>query len=202
MEERWIKQAAAGDTAAFEKLVLHYQAQIYRLCFRMVGHAEDAADLTQETFLRAWRTLHGFRFQSAFSSWLYRMASNLCIDYLRKRKRKGELSLTVLQEDNETYCEPPDPEPLPEVRVIAQEEQQLIQLALSALSADDRRILILRAVNDLSYAEIARVMGIRENTVKSRLSRARERLRKKLEKMRNCAVTPPSKKGKGVDDAL
>ena len=82
-EIKYIKRAAAGDADAFEQLVLLYQPQVYRLAYRMTNHPEDAADLTQEVFLKAWSNLEKFEFKSAFSTWLYRLASNLCIDFLR-----------------------------------------------------------------------------------------------------------------------
>lgn len=189
-----IKKAITGDEAAFEQLVVKYQTPVYRLCFRMVGNSEDAADLTQEIFLKTWRCLDSFRFQSAFSTWLYRLASNVCLDHLRSEKRSRTVPLVVTCDDSETLViDPPDPAPLPEEQLVLSEEQQTLQVALSALEVEDRRLLTLRVVNDLSYAEIAELLEIKEGTVKSRLSRARERLRKKILRIRNDSASAPSK---------
>lgn len=193
-EEQLIKKAAAGDAEAFELLVIRYQTPVYRLCFRMLGNAEDAADLTQEAFLKAWRSLDGFQFKAAFSTWLYRLTSNLCLDHLRSAKRCKTLPLIVVSEDSEELAvDPPDPAPLPEEHVILSEEQQHLQTALAALPSEERQLLTLRVINELSYAEIAELLAIKEGTVKSRLSRVRERLRKKLLKIRNDAAAASSK---------
>lgn len=189
-----IKKAAAGDESAFESLVVKYQTPVYRLCFRMVGNAEDAADLTQEAFVKAWRCLEGFQFKSAFSTWLFRLTSNVCLDHLRSRKRSQTVPLIVACEDSEELViDPPDPAPLPEEQLVLSEEQRCLQLAMDALEAEERRLLALRVVNDMSYAEIAALLEIKEGTVKSRLSRARERLRKKFLKLRNETDSPTSK---------
>ena len=193
-EEQLIKKAAAGDAEAFELLVIRYQTPVYRLCFRMLGNAEDAADLTQEAFLKAWRSLDGFQFKAAFSTWLYRLASNLCLDHLRSAKRCKTLPLIVVSEDSEELAvDLPDPAPLPEEHVILSEEQQHLQTALAALPSEERQLLTLRVINELSYAEIAELLAIKEGTVKSRLSRVRERLRKKRLKIRNDAAAASSK---------
>ncbi len=193
-----IKKAANGDQSAFEQIVVQYQTPVYRLCFRMVGNAEDAADLTQEAFLKAWRCLDGFQFKSAFSTWLYRLASNVCLDHLRSRKRSKTVPLVVACEDSEVLAiDLPDPTPLPEEQVVLSEERQILQAALDSLETEERRLLTLRVVNDLSYAEIAALLEIKEGTVKSRLSRARERLRKKFLKLRNETDFTSSKQRKG-----
>lgn len=181
-EKQIIKKAAAGSADAFEQLVLTYQTPIYRLCFRMTGNADDAADLTQEAFLKAWRALDSFRFDASFSTWLYRLASNLCLDFLRAEKRRAVLPLIHDDaEGDELSLDPPDPAPTPEQAALRAEEQAQLAAALKALEPEQRQILTLRVVNDLSYTEIAEILGVREGTVKSRLSRARDALRKKLE---------------------
>lgn len=178
-EKKYIKKAAAGDTGAYEYLVLQYQPQVYRLAFRMTNHPEDAADLTQEVFLKAWNNLDKFEFKSAFSTWLYRLASNLCIDFLRNNRRRQNLPLTFEDEEGEEQrIEVLDPAPLPEERVIAAEGQARLSAAMEELEPEHRQILTLRVVNDLSYADIAEILGVKEGTVKSRLARAREKLRK------------------------
>ena len=200
-EKKWLKQAAAGSAEAFEQLVLKYQTAVYNLCLRMTGDPEDAADMTQESFLKAWRNLESFQGNSAFSTWLYRLASNTCLDHLRSVKRRPQLSLVMEDEDGETQAlDVPDSAPSPEEQVIALDEQSRLNDALQALEEDQRQILILRAVNGLSYTEIAEALQLKEGTVKSRLARARDQLRKKLQQNGNNSPAPTSKKQKGGGD--
>ena len=200
-EKKWLKQAAAGSAEAFEQLVLKYQTAVYNLCLRMTGDPEDAADMTQESFLKAWRNLESFQGNSAFSTWLYRLASNTCLDHLRSVKRKPQLSLVLEDEDGEAQAlDVPDSAPTPEEQVIALDEQSRLNQALQTLEEDQRQILILRAVNGLSYTEIAEALHLKEGTVKSRLARARDQLRKKLQQNGNNSPAPTSKKQKGGGD--
>ncbi len=197
-EKKVIKRAAKGDADAFEQLVLTYQTPIYNLCLRMIGNPEDAADLTQEAFIKAWKNLGGFQFESAFSTWLYRLASNTCLDHLRSVKRRPQVSLTAEDSDGETQTmDFPDPAPSPEAAVIVKEEQELLARAMDALDEQQRQILTLRAVNELSYAEIAELLGIKEGTVKSRLARTRDALRKILLERGNKDAVFASKTQKG-----
>lgn len=179
-EKRLVARAAKGDTAAFEQLVLRYQKQIYNLALRMVKNREDAQDLAQEAFLKAWNGLETFHFDAAFSTWLYRLASNTCLDFLRSEKHRGSISMTVEDEGIEEQLAVPDPGPTPEEQVLTRETFAQLDAAMAALRTEHRQILTLRITNDLSYIEIADVLGVREGTVKSRLARAREALRKKL----------------------
>lgn len=196
-----LKKAAAGSAEAFEQLVLKYQTAVYNLCLRMTGDPEDAADMTQESFLKAWRNLESFQGNSAFSTWLYRLASNTCLDHLRSVKRRPQLSLVMEDEDGETQeLDVADSAPTPEEQVILLDEQSRLNGALQALDEEQRQILILRAVNGLSYLEIGRVMNLKEGTVKSRLARAREQLRKILLQSGNKFPAPTSKKQKGGGD--
>lgn len=192
-EQQCIKKAAQGDASAFEELVVRYQEQVYRLCLRMSGNAEDAADLTQEAFVKVWKNLDTFQFDAAFSTWLYRLASNCCLDFLRSKKRRPTVSLTMeTDEEDEQTVELPDESPTPEEAAISKEERENLQLAMQSIEPEQRQILTLRVVNDLSYTDIAQVLGIREGTVKSRLSRARESLRKKLTEIGNKRPSRPS----------
>lgn len=196
-EKKIIKKAAAGSAEAFEALVLQYQTPIYNLCLRITGNPEDAADMTQESFLKAWRSLDSFHFEAAFSTWLYRLASNTCLDFLRSTKRRRALSLTVEDESGESrLLDLPDPAPTPEAALLTNEENALLSAAMGQLDPEQRRILTLRVVNDLSYTEIAAVLNIKEGTVKSRLARARENLRKKLLQTGNKTESNPSKQQK------
>ena len=196
-EKKIVKKAAAGSAEAFEQLVLQYQTPIYNLCLRITGNPEDAADMTQESFLKAWRNLESFHFEAAFSTWLYRLAYNTCLDFLRSAKRRRELSLTVEDESGESQLlDLPDPAPTPEASLLTNEENARLGAAMGQLDPEQRRILTLRVVNDLSYTEIAAVLNIKEGTVKSRLARARESLRKKLLQTGNKTEANPSNQQK------
>lgn len=189
-----IKKAAKGDPDAFESLMIQYQTPVYNLCFRIVGNPEDAADMTQETFLKAWRSLENFHMDSSLSTWLYRLANNCCLDLLRSKKRKPTISIVREDEDGEELSfDPEDPSPQPEELLIRKEENQILQEALQTLDEQQRAILTLRVVNDMSYEDISRVLQIKEGTVKSRLARARENLRKKVLQLRNKSTSPTSK---------
>ena len=179
-EKRLIQKAAAGDTSAFEALVERYQQQVYNLALRMVNNEADAQDLAQEAFIRAWRGLGSFQFTSQFSTWLYRLTSNICIDFLRAQKRRKVVSLTMLRDEEDSQWDLPDSDPLPEQQMIAAEEREALSKAFAALDPEFRQVLTLRIVNGCSYQQISQILGVAEGTVKSRLSRAREQLRKKM----------------------
>ena len=188
-----VRAAQSGDQGAFGRLVEQNQSKIYSLCYRMTGNPEDAADLTQEAFLNAWRGLSGFGGQSAFSTWLYRLASNACIDFLRREKRRGSLSMTLEDEDEDRQADLPDQRWSPERELERKEVRQALQAGLSALSPEHRQVLLLREAEGLSYQEIAQVLDLEEGTVKSRIARARMALKEFLVKSGNFSLPPPSK---------
>ena len=194
MDEREIiEKVRQGDTQAFEVLVERYQTKVYNLALRMCGNEDDAFDLAQDAFIRAWKSLGSFQFESAFSTWLFRLTSNLCLDYLRAKKRRAAISLTMSgEEDEQAQLDVPDPAMTPEEAVLASEDKAILMEAINSLSADYRQIITLRAINDLSYAEIAKVLQIQEGTVKSRLSRARAELKNKLLQIGNKKKKKPS----------
>lgn len=188
-----IYDALQGDQDAFAQLVERYQRQVYSLALRMVGQEQDALDLTQEAFVRAWRALAGFRADARFSTWLYRLTSNLCIDFLRSRKhQRGHISLST-PDQVQMQRQIPDPAPLPEERALQWDRERTLRRAMEKLSPEQRQILILRAVSGLSYAEIAQIMDLKEGTVKSRLARTREQLRQILLAEGNYFPTSSSK---------
>ena len=182
-DELLIRRAQRGDADAFEQLLLEHQKNVYNLCYRMAGNPDDAMDLSQETFLRAWRCLDQYQFASAFSTWLYRLCSNICIDFLRKRRRQQTVPLTFEGADGEeqTYAVP-DAQPLPEEQVELKLTRETLQAAMAQLLPEHRAVLQLRVVNEMSYEQIADVLDIQIGTVKSRLSRARNQLKKILER--------------------
>ncbi len=182
-DELLIRRAQHGDADAFEQLLLEHQKNVYNLCYRMAGDPDDAMDLSQETFLRAWRCLDQYQFASAFSTWLYRLCSNICIDFLRKRRRQQTVPLTFEDADGEeqTYAVP-DAQPLPEEQVELKLTHETLAAAMAQLLPEHRAVLQLRVVNEMSYEQIADVLDIQIGTVKSRLSRARNQLKKILER--------------------
>ena len=177
-----IRRAANGDEQAFEKLLLTHQRNVYHLCYRMAGDPDDALDLSQEAFLKAWRSLPTYQFDAAFSTWLYRLTTNVCIDFLRKKPRQMHGSLTVEDEDEEgREFSLPDPAPGPEEQTFSKLQQQAVNEAMQKLPEDYRLVLQLRVVEDLPYEQIAEILQVPVGTVKSRLSRARLQLKKLLE---------------------
>lgn len=182
-DELLIRRAQRGNADAFEQLLLEHQKNVYNLCYRMAGNPDDAMDLSQETFLRAWRCLDQYQFASAFSTWLYRLCSNICIDFLRRRRRQQTVPLTFEDADGEeqTYAVP-DAQPLPEEQVELKLTREILQAAMAQLLPEHRAVLQLRVVNEMSYEQIADVLDIQIGTVKSRLSRARNQLKKILER--------------------
>ena len=182
-DELLIRRAQRGDADAFEQRLLEHQKNVYNLCYRMAGNPDDAMDLSQETFLRAWRCLDQYQFASAFSTWLYRLCSNICIDFLRRRRRQQTVPLTFEDADGEeqTYAVP-DAQPLPEEQVELKLTRETLAAAMAQLLPEHRAVLQLRVVNEMSYEQIADVLDIQTGTVKSRLSRARNQLKKILER--------------------
>ena len=172
-EQDILRRAQQGDSEAFRLLVEAYQTQVYRLALRMCGEAA-ADDVTQEAFLAAWRALPEFRGTCRFSTWLYRLTTNAAIDCLRREKRHRDA-------DDLDGVELPDGGDTPQEAAERIETQTAVRSALSALSDEHRQVLLLRYMQELDYAEIAAALEISEGTVKSRISRAKMRLRELLD---------------------
>jgi len=189
-----VARAKAGDSDAFGQLMEQNQNRIYSLALRMVSNPEDAADLTQEAFLSAWRNLESFQGEASFSTWLYRLTSNACIDFLRKEKRKRAAGTVLYLDDTEdgASLDLPDYDADPHRQLEQSEVQQAIADGMAALSEEHRKVLSLREISGLSYAEIADILGLEEGTVKSRIARARLALRKKLLETGNFSEKPSS----------
>lgn len=181
-EEQLIRRAQQGDNGAFEELLLLHQKKVYNLCLRMSANPDDALDLSQEAFLRAWRSLGQYQFEANFSTWLFRLTSNICIDFLRRKKRRQETSLTESYDDSDEGAElaVPDAQPGPEQQAMTNETKIELARAMEQLSPEHREILQLRVIEDLQYEQIADILGVRVGTVKSRLARARLSFRKIL----------------------
>ena len=189
-EQNWIQAAKGGDQAAFSHLVEAYQKRVYALTVRMCPTPELAEEATQETFLAAWQGLPFFRGDSAFSTWLYRLASNACVDLLRKEGRHQGPSL----DDETVAADMADPAPTPEKAAEHKELRGQIEAGLRALTPEHREVLILRELQQLSYDEISDALSLDLGTVKSRISRGRRQLRDFLIKQGNFSAPAASKK--------
>lgn len=186
-ESEYIKRCQEGDSEAFGELVTLYENKILNYCYRMLGNRTDAEDATQEVFVKLYRFIGSFTGQSAFSTWLYKIASNVCLDYLRKNKKHTSDIVSLHQqnaEGEEFLLNIEDKGLTPYESAQMSEAQRALALALEQLSEDQRKVVVLRDVEGLSYEEIGEVMGIAEGTVKSRINRARLALKKLLEKDR------------------
>jgi RNA polymerase sigma-70 factor (ECF subfamily) len=174
-----IQSARLGNLEAFNQLVLIYQDLVYNQAFRMLGEAASASDAVQDAFINAYLKLHTFR-GGSFKVWLLRIVTNLCYDELRRRKRRQFLPLEPENSTGEEIESPywlTDPGATPEQITERGELRKTLQECLDRLSANSRSVLVLIDIQGLNYAEAAEVLGISIGTVKSRLARARERLR-------------------------
>lgn len=175
-EQDLIKAACEGDLAAFNRLVLSYQGLAYNLAYRILGNGESAADATQEAFIKAYRNLGQYR-GGSFKAWLLRIVTNVCYDQLRSLQRKPTNSLDDMAVDSEHAGQLVDHAEQPGDYALRQELGRVLQQAIDHLPAEQRMVMILSDVEGLSYEEIAQVMGTSLGTVKSRLSRARAKIR-------------------------
>ena len=166
-----------GDVNAYEYLVKAYEKNVYNLALRMVGNSEDAYDMSQEAFIKAYNSLHSFRGDSKFSVWLYRIVSNVCLDYLRARNRKATVSLSVENDDGEDVeLDIADEGSSPQALLDRSLTRDAVRRGLQSLPPDHREILLLREIQGLSYDEIAETLDLEVGTVKSRIFRARKKL--------------------------
>ncbi len=171
-ERGLIAQAEAGDHSAFAALVREYQDRVFRFILRMLGARDEAMDLTQETFTKAHQALPGWRPEAQFCTWLFRIAHNAALDLLRRRQRIEFVSFSDLPAGEEDHALP-DPARQPDQRLADRQSIELLERTLQELPSEQREILLLREMEDMSYSEIAATLGIAEGTVKSRLARAR-----------------------------
>jgi RNA polymerase sigma-70 factor (ECF subfamily) len=183
-DERDVARFKAGEEAAFERLVRRHEREVYRLALRLLRNPDDALEVAQETFLRAYRGLSSFRGEAAFRTWLYGIALNAA----RTRQASLSKSLSRTQRLEGDEDDPPspllsvsDPAPSPENRALGGELKEALLAALSRISPEHREILLLREVEGLDYGEVGVLLGIPEGTVKSRLARARRAVREALE---------------------
>lgn len=182
-EQDWIAKAQKGDPYAFEYLVETHQTKVYNLALRMVSNPDDAAELSQDAFLKAWRSIGQFHGDSSFATWMHRLTHNVCIDFLRseKRHRQAGASFSLDEEHEEgTRTLLPDTHYEPHRQLEQKELREQVTQGLQTLSPEHKEVLLLREISGLSYQEIAQAVGLPEGTVKSRIARARLTLRNYL----------------------
>ncbi|MFD1037730.1 RNA polymerase sigma factor SigW [Virgibacillus byunsanensis] len=176
-----IIQVKKGDQAAYEDVVSFFQNKIYQHCFRMLGNMHEAEDIAQEAFIRAYVNIHSFDDRRKFSTWLYRIATNLTIDRIRKRKPDFYLDAEIKgAEGLDMYSQLPTDGRLPEEEVESLELQSYIHKEITELPPKYRSIIMLRYLEEFSLKEISEILDIPLGTVKTRIHRGREALRKKL----------------------
>ncbi len=178
-----IEQTKNGDELAFDEIMNRYRNPLTNYLYRMLNDYEEAVDLVQEAFVRVYFALERYHTDYAFSTYIYRIASNLAISEIRKRKRRKLMSLTGFFKygEDEVDYQPPDEKLLPEEEVLAAEQSQVIARAIAALPEKYRAPIILRDVEGRTYEEIAEILELGLGTTKSRISRGRKHLREKLE---------------------
>ena len=194
-----IQAVQNGDANAFEGIVREYEKNVYNIALRMSGDREDALDISQEAFLKAYHSLHSFRADSKFSVWLYRIVSNTCLDFLRERKRRAEVPLVRADEDGEEETQIADESLSPETLFTRKLTREAMRRGLGSLPEDQRKILLLREIQGFSYEEIGRVLSLESGTVKSRIFRARKKLCEFLASDGNISLPASSKHTGGGD---
>ena len=182
LELEFIEKLKAGDAIAFDDFVLRYSANVYALLMRLTEDEEEARDLTQDTFLSALKAIKNFRGEADLKTWLYRIAVNESRNRFRWWKRRNRNSTVSLDAENTTgqTMEVADSSENPEAATLRREREQALRQALSELSTNFREVIVLRDIEGLSYEEVAVALETNVGTIKSRLARGREELRKKL----------------------
>jgi RNA polymerase sigma-70 factor (ECF subfamily) len=188
-EVRLISRLRAGDLSAFEDLVAHFERPVYALCFRLLSDPEEARDAAQETFLKVYRGLGGFRGEAGLKTWIYRIAINQAMNqkrWWRRRKREETISLDITRGQSDTTIGNllPGHGSSPEEHAISSERERNVMHALGEIKEEYRIALMLREIEELSYEEIAQTLSISIGTVKSRIARGREELRRRVKDLR------------------
>ena len=176
-QEKIIARARRGDADAFEQLVVAYREQVFRLALRMCGSEADADEVAQEAFLSAWKALPNFRGESQFSTWLYQLTTHAAIDLMRREKRQIAADITEVSAA--------DPAPSPQQQAEQSEQREIVRDAILQLAPEQREVVVLRFMEELSYEEIGAVLKLPSGTVKSRLNRAKAQLKEILSKSGN-----------------
>jgi len=175
-----IKRFEEGDGSAFEELFMKYQSKVFNTCYRMLGNYQDASDMAQEVFIRAYKSLRGFRGDSRFYTWLYRITMNSCLNKLKSQKPTLSFGDYDISQEHvrQTLGSSPDRGPLK--RLEDKELQRYVQNGINSLSDKYRSAIVLRDIQGLRYQEIAEILGCSLEAIRSCLYRARQKLRKEL----------------------
>ena len=192
----------AGEEDAFEALVRACEKQVYLLALRYTNNPADALDISQETFIKAFRNLKKFKGDSSPETWVYRIAVNTALDFVRRNARRSETSLYVTDEDGkEQALDIPDDRYSPAKAAEQADMREQLKKAIAMLPEEQRQVLVLRDINDFSYQQISEILDVSEGTVKSRLFRARARLLELLKNSGNFSsyISSNKKKGGGRD---
>jgi len=176
-----IQRALGGDQAAYRQLLEKYRRQVLSLVWRMVSNREEAQDLAQEAFIRAFRSLHTFDVTRSFPAWLFRITTNLCVDHYR-RKKLDTVSLVIESDGEERTRELESPDAAPDEEYRDKSESERLDRMVRALPAAYRIVILLRHQSDMSYEEIAEALNLPIGTVKARIHRAHKMLREKIER--------------------
>ena len=189
-DEELVDAFQAGDLSAFDDLLRRWERRIQAAIYRVMGTEDEARDLSQETFLKAYRALGGFKREARFSSWLYQIALNLCRDRMRRRKGRTLISLDALDEEGVGFPRRQDPSPLDLVESTAL--ARAVAAAVSGLPDEQREVIVLKEYQDLTFLEIAEILDVPLSTVKTRLYRGLGQLRLRLERqgIRSAAPVP------------
>lgn len=183
-DQEMVALCKKGDREAFNALVTKYQKQVFNIAYGMLSDYEDASDASQEVFVKVYRSIASFKGQASFSTWLYRICSNVCNDMLRKRQRRV-ISVSIDSDDDENPAmHLPSNEPTPAEILEQTERQKAVLEAINSLRREYREIIVYSDMEQLSYEEISKILRCPVGTVKSRLNRARNSLRKKLSEKR------------------
>ena len=174
LDELLLRRAQNGDPEAFGLLMEPLERLVWRVCWHYIGERESASDCAQDAMLRIWRSLSGYRGDCAFKTWVYRVAANCCMDFLRKKKRDKSESIEPLKEAG---FDPADPEPGTEEKVIAAERKRQLRECITRLPEDQREALIMTQLEGVSSEDAAERLGVSEGTVKSRVNRAKMKLK-------------------------
>jgi RNA polymerase sigma-70 factor (ECF subfamily) len=188
-DEELVEACQAGEASAFDVLVARWEDRIRGAAFRFLGSEEEARDVAQEAFLKAYRALGGFKREARFSSWLYQIATNLCRDRLRRRKTRSSVSLEALEETGAVMVET---RPGAHERLLERDLAQRVRQAIHALPEEQREVVILKEYEELTFLEIAQALDVPVSTVKTRLYRGLGQLRVRLERegIRGTAPVP------------
>ena len=177
MDELLLRRAQRGDPEAFGQLMEPMEQLVWRVCWHYTGDREASSDCAQDAMIRIWRSLESYRGDCAFESWVYRIAANCSMDWLRKKKRDRSVSMEPMKEQG---FDPADTSPGTEDQVIAKDERRRLREAIALLPEDQREALVLTQLERVPYEEAARMLDTTEGTVKSRVNRAKAKLREIL----------------------